>query len=133
VNIPIPFVAHCPGATGRLSGATIGLIRLGMSRRQAQQAYAHHSNRGKQYEDFFCLTPIGVRVGYASPKLLNRLSQADRGKLKSRVVWASTSNPHYALNGIRPAAPHRRAPHRPQLLVPGPQAQSHRGPQGPPR
>jgi hypothetical protein len=34
---------------------------------------APSSNRGKKYEDFFCLTPIGVRVGYGSP---NRSSTA---------------------------------------------------------
>jgi hypothetical protein len=101
VKIPIPFVAHCPGATGSLSGSTIGLIHLGMTRTQARRAYAHHSNRGRRYEDFFCLTPIGVRVGYPSPKLLEHLPSTERRTLRGTVVWASTSNPHYSLDGVR--------------------------------
>ena len=101
VKIPIPFVAHCPGATGSLSGSTIGLIHLGMTRSQARRAYAHHSNRGRRYEDFFCLTPIGVRVGYPSPKLLEHLPSSERRTLRGTVVWASTSNPHYSLDGVR--------------------------------
>ncbi len=102
VKVPIPFVALCPGATGSLSGTTIGLIHLGMTRSQARRAYVHHSNRGKQYEDFFCLTPIGVRVGYASPKLLQHLSRREQAELNGTVVWSSTSNPYYSLDGIRP-------------------------------
>ncbi len=102
VKVPIPFVALCPAATGRLSGTTIGLIHLGLTRSQARRAYIRHSNRGKQYEDFFCLTPIGVRVGYASPKLLRHLSRRERAPLTGTVVWSSTSNPYYSLDGIRP-------------------------------
>ncbi len=54
--------------------------------------FTHSSNRGKRYEDFFCLTPIGIRVGYGSPKLLAKLSSRERAQLKDRVVWISTSN-----------------------------------------
>lgn len=102
VKVPIPFVRRCPGATGRLSGATLGLVKLGMTHQRARYLYRFHSDRGKHYEDFFCLTPIGVRVGYASPKLLKALSKHERNQLKGRVVWASTSNPHYAIDGVRP-------------------------------
>jgi hypothetical protein len=102
VKVPIPFVPRCPGATGVISGRTIGLARLGMTRAQADHAYIHHSDRGTQYEDFFCLTPIGVRVGYASPKLLRFLPRPQQAKLRGRVVWSSTSNPYYSLDGIRP-------------------------------
>jgi hypothetical protein len=50
------------------------------------------------------LTPIGVRVGYASPKLLEPLPSRQRKRLKRRVVWASTANAYYSLHGIRPGA-----------------------------
>ena len=74
-----------------------------MTRSRAHYLYRHHSDRGKQYEDFFCLTPIGVRVGYGSPKLLKILSKSERKHLlKKRVVWSSTSNPYYSLDGVRP-------------------------------
>ena len=101
VKVPVPFVAKCPGATGRLSGTTLGLVKLGASRASEHYLYRHHSDRGKQYEDFFCLTPIGVRVGYGSPKLLKILTTKQRKALKDRVVWASTSNPFYAVDGVR--------------------------------
>jgi isoquinoline 1-oxidoreductase alpha subunit len=94
----------CPAATGKLSGETLGLVKLGMTRKQARNAYKHSSNRHKNYEDFFCLTPGGVRVGYASHVLLETLPAHERGKLAGRVVWASTSNPFYEVHGVRPGA-----------------------------
>ena len=101
VKVPIPYVLRCPGAAGTMTGTTIGQIQLGMTRSRARFLYRRHSNRGKQYEDFFCLTPIGVRVGYASPKLLRHLSRREQAKLNGTVVWSSTSDPYYSLDGIR--------------------------------
>lgn len=98
---PIPYVARCPGATGTMTGTSIGKIVLGMTRSRARYLYRQHSNRGKQYEDFFCLAPIGVRVGYASPMLLNTLSKRKQPQFRGTVVWSSTSNPYYSLDGIR--------------------------------
>jgi hypothetical protein len=102
VSVPVPFVPHCPAASGSLSGGRLGLVRLGMTRAQAHRAYRHSSDRGRRYQDFFCLTPIGVRVGYGSPKL----SGATRASahVRGRVVWASTSNPRYSIDGVRPGA-----------------------------
>jgi hypothetical protein len=102
VKIPIPKVPRCPGATGSMTGTTIGQITLGMTLQRARYLYRRHSNRGRQYQDFFCLTPIGVRVGYASPILLDILPKHERAKYQGRVVWASTSNPYYSLDGVRP-------------------------------
>jgi hypothetical protein len=97
-----PAAAHCPLVTGRLRGDTLGLVNLGMTRVQARRAYTDSSNRGKRYEDFFCLTPVGVRVGYASPKLLGALPRTQRHTFRSRVVWASTSDIYYTVKGVRP-------------------------------
>jgi isoquinoline 1-oxidoreductase subunit alpha len=94
----------CPAATGKLSGEELGLVKLGMTRKQARHAYRHSSNRDKHYEDFFCLSPDGVRVGYASSALLRTLPAHERGKFEGRVVWASTSNPFYEVHGVRPGA-----------------------------
>ncbi len=142
-GVLVPLPPGCPLATGQLSGGTLGLARLGMTRRQARHAFVHSSDRGKRYEDFFCLTPIGVRVGYASPKLLNTLPSQQRKRLQGRVVWASTANAYYALHGIRPgatlaaASTHlklgRPAPHWPELLVSGAERQLDGGAQGSPR
>jgi isoquinoline 1-oxidoreductase alpha subunit len=94
----------CPAATGRLTGETLGLVKLGMTRAQARHAYTHSSNRRKHFEDFFCLTPAGVRVGYASPALLKTLPAHERTKLEGRVIWASTANTFYEIHGVRPGA-----------------------------
>jgi hypothetical protein len=104
VTIPVPRVKGCPPATGSLSGTRLGLVTLGMTPAQAHHAYTHSSTRGFQYKDFFCLTPRGVGVGYASPKLLKTLSKAAARQLKGRVIWASTSSERYSIKGIRPGA-----------------------------
>jgi hypothetical protein len=104
VSVPVPHVAKCPAASGRLHGTILGLLRLGDTHKQAEHAYRHSSSRGKHYEEFFCLTPQGVRVGYASPKLLKTLPARERGKLAGRVIWISTSSAYYNVNGVRPGA-----------------------------
>ena len=102
--VAVPRVAKCPAATGTLAGVTLGLVRLGMSRSQARHAYTKSSNRGKRYQDFFCLTPIGIRVGYASPKLLGTVPGSERRSLSGRVIWASTASAYYTASGIRVGA-----------------------------
>ncbi len=62
VKVAVPKVAGCPAATGSLSGTKLGLITLGMTKVRAHEVFRKHSDRGTRYEDFFCLTPIGVRV-----------------------------------------------------------------------
>jgi NHL repeat len=104
VTVPVPFQPGCPRATGRLAGHTLGLITLGMTRQQAHLAYSQSSTRGNRYKDFFCLTPIGVRVGYTSAKLLRTLDASQRHRMQDRVVLALTANPYYSMDGVRPGA-----------------------------
>jgi hypothetical protein len=104
VTVTVPVVKRCPRATGSISGVKLGLLRLGMTRTQARKAYKTSSNRGKKYQDFFCLTPRGVRVGYASPALLKTLPRGERKRLADRVIWASTAYAFYSLDGVRPGA-----------------------------
>jgi Secretory lipase len=92
----------CPRATGRLHGKRLGRLALRMTRARAHRVYRHSSNRGQRYKDFFCLSPSGVRVGYASPRLLRTLPPRQRHRLRGRVVWISTANPYYAVHGVRP-------------------------------
>ena len=96
VLVAVPKVKGCPAATGTLHGATLGRVHLGMSRAAARHAFVKSSDRGKRYEDFFCLTPIGMRVGYASRK--------ESWKLAGRVIWVSTSSAFYAVHRIRVGA-----------------------------
>jgi len=104
VSVPVPHVSKCPAASGKLSGDTLGLLRLGMTRAQALHAYKRSSSRGSKYKEFFCLTPNGVRVGLGSPALLKTLPKRSRGKYSGRVVWVSTSSAYYTANGIRAGA-----------------------------
>jgi hypothetical protein len=84
--------------------STLGLVKLGMTRSQAEHAYTRSSTRGQTYEQFFCLTPIGVRVGYASPRLLKTVPAKSRSKYTSRIIWVSTSSAYYAIHGLRAGA-----------------------------
>jgi hypothetical protein len=104
VKVSVPHVPRCPAATGSVHGESIGLAHLGMTRKQARHAYSHSSNRGYKYKEFFCLTPHGVRVGFASPKLLRGLSKRAARNLSGRVVWISTDYYGYAIRGIRAGA-----------------------------
>lgn len=103
VTVRVPHVARCPGPSGRLTGHTLGLVSLGMTRAQAHHVYRHSSNRGRRWQDFFCLTPTGVRVGYPSRTLRHTLP-ANGSAYNDRVVVALTSAAYYSVHGIRPGA-----------------------------
>lgn len=90
--------------SGSVSGTTLGLLKLGMTRAQAAHANTHSSTRGKAYEQFFCLTPRGVRVGYTSSKELASLPKQQRARYAGRVIWISTSSAFYAIDGVRVGA-----------------------------
>ena len=87
---------RCPRASGRLGGHSLGRLRLRMTRAQTGHALTDSSDRGKRYQQFFCLTPNGVRVGYASPKLLRTFADSDRRLFAGRVVWISTASTYYS-------------------------------------
>ena len=107
--IPLPPVAGCPPATGRMNGHSIGKVNLGMTRNRIRVLFSRHASRGRHFEDFFCLKPIGTRVGYSTPLLLKTLSKQAQKSLKGKVVWASTSNPFYSLDGVRPGESLKKA------------------------
>ena len=97
-----PAGPACSAATGHLTGSTLGLIKLGMSRAQARAAYRRSSLTGLRYQDVFCLLPTGLRVGYPSPSLLRSVASGTRATLSGHVVWATTANKHFSAHGIRP-------------------------------
>ena len=101
---PVPPGQHCPKASGRVLATTLGPVRLGMTRAQARHLFVSSSTRGKSFMDFFCLTPMGIRVGYASPKLLATLSRSERKRVRGRVVLVLTANRYYAVRGVLPGA-----------------------------
>jgi hypothetical protein len=65
--------------------------------------------------DFFCLTPIGIRVAYPSQAVLRPLSKRARARLRGRAVLALTADRYYALRGVHPGA--RLAPVAKRLKV----------------
>ncbi|MBV9817328.1 MAG: hypothetical protein JOZ07_03125 [Solirubrobacterales bacterium] len=103
-RLRIPYPPGCPAASGTVGASLLGRAQLGDTRKQARRAFIKVSRRGYRYEDFFCLAPSGVRVGYASPTAMRLLRRSQRAALANRVVWISTSNTKYAIRGIRPGA-----------------------------
>ena len=91
VSVHVPVVAMAPAATGKLTHHALGRAKLGMTRAQAQAAYSLSSARGNHYEEFFSLTPIGVRVGYTSNELLSTLPPSERPSVRGTVVLAPFS------------------------------------------
>jgi pimeloyl-ACP methyl ester carboxylesterase len=91
----------CASPSGRLSGTSLGPVRLGMTRRQARSKFTSVSSRRHRYEDFFCPAGGGIRVGYASPALLRHVSAKTRRQQSGRVVEVLTANRAYALRGVR--------------------------------
>jgi len=67
---------------------------------------------------FFCFSPIGIRVGYASPRLLRSVPRRERNAFAERVVLVLSANRRYTLHGVRPGA--RLAPVARRLHVRGP-------------
>jgi hypothetical protein len=94
----------CPAATGALTGAALGPLRLGMTRARARTAFVSSSARGHRYMEFYCLTPDGIRAGFPSPRLLRLLAPAERHPARDTVVLALTANRHFALRGVRAGA-----------------------------
>ena len=100
-----PPVKACPAATGRLSDRSLGPVTLGVTRKNTRRALRFSATRGQTYTDFFCLTPIGIRVSYAGPKLLQAQSRVTRRRLRGRAVLILTANRRYSLRGVRSGGP----------------------------
>jgi hypothetical protein len=96
--------SSCPLASGRLAGRFLGPVSLGMTRRRARQAFSRSATHGRRNMDFFCLTPIGIRVAYPSAPVLRALSRSARNRDRGKLVLALTANRYYALHGVRPHA-----------------------------
>ncbi|MGA9857945.1 MAG: glycoside hydrolase family 3 C-terminal domain-containing protein [Solirubrobacteraceae bacterium] len=99
-GVATPFDCYRP--SGRLSGTTLGPVRLGMSRPRVRARFARLDLRGRRYMDFFCTGHNGIRVGYPTPRLLHSLPRAQRRRLTGQAVLVLTSSRHFALRGVRP-------------------------------
>jgi hypothetical protein len=79
----------CPAASGRLSRRSLGPVSLGMTRARAR-------SHGR------CLGAFGIRVAYPSKATLRTLARPARRRFAGRVAVILTSDPRYALRGVRP-------------------------------
>ncbi len=112
--LPLPPVAtavllrapriSCARAAGAFRATSLEGLRLGMTRARARGLFGSLELRGRKYMDFFCSAAQGVRVGYASPRLLRTLPAAERRRLRGRAILILTSSRHFALHGVRPRA-----------------------------
>ena len=112
VTIPISNVQACRRPTGQLSGTTLGPITLGLSRARARRLLPRFKIRS-YHTDNFCLSGgWGIRVGYASARLLGSTANAGKAAISGRVTLALTANPFYALRGVKPGTRLGTAAHR---------------------
>jgi hypothetical protein len=90
----------CPSPTGELTGTTLGPVHLGFTRKHARRMLPRFGARN-YYTDNFCLAPgFGIRVGYASVRLLGPVAKHRR--ITGRIVLALTANRFYSVAGVRP-------------------------------
>ncbi len=92
--------SRCPVAKGTVTGSKLGPFRLGMTRPQATAADGPSSSHGATYVLYFCELPIGYRIGFPSPLGLSVLPASQRGQYAGHVIWISTSNTLYKIDGI---------------------------------
>lgn len=92
----------CAAPAGGLVGRSLGPLHLKMTRAQARREFRRVSVRGRRYMDFFCTGDNGIRVAYASPKLVATVPARLRARLRGRVILILTSSRHYALRGVAP-------------------------------
>ncbi|MDX6667634.1 MAG: hypothetical protein QOK04_1014, partial [Solirubrobacteraceae bacterium] len=97
-----PPKPHCPTATGRLSGSSLGPVTLGQTRAAIRRRLGRFSTRGSI--DLYCLAGGDISVGYPSAKLLRSLSRRQRKRVLGRAVLVLTANDRYALLGVRSGA-----------------------------
>jgi hypothetical protein len=93
----------CPRPTGRLSGATLGKLRLGMSKKAARSKLKRFGVTHNAFDNFCLYAGWGIRAGYPSTKLLRSLPGSERKRVTG-VILLLTANPYYALDRTRPGA-----------------------------
>ena len=103
----------CLPAAGRLKGAVLGPVALGMTRTAVREKLHRAAVVGAGFDDFCLQSGPGIRVGYPSLGLLGSLSQRERAEFRGRIVIALTANRYYALDGLRPGMPEAAAEPRP--------------------
>jgi uncharacterized membrane protein YdcZ (DUF606 family) len=89
----VPGLTGCHAATGSVSSAGVGTLRLGMSRRNANRT--GHSRRTANGFEHYCYAGGGIRTAYSS----RAVASADKIK-PGHVDLVLTGNRHYAVKGV---------------------------------
>ena len=97
-----PKASSCPAAKGRLSKRSLGPAKLGAKRKQVRRALRGSHRKAGNHVDTFCLTPGGIRVGFARSKMLKGSPRAVKRHLRGRSVIVISSNGRYKLRGVHP-------------------------------
>jgi hypothetical protein len=95
---------RCPRASGNLRGRRLGPLALGMTRAQTRHRMPRFVRLRYGFDDFCLRAGWGIRVGYASAKLIRGSPRRLRRQLEGRSVEVLTANRFYALDGVRPGA-----------------------------
>jgi hypothetical protein len=104
VIVALPGTLTCPHPSGSVHGGTIGPLALGLSRGAARSRLHRYHAKGPNIDDFCLYAGWGIRVGYASAKLLAGLPRSQRSAISGKVILALTANPYYSLDGVKPGA-----------------------------
>jgi hypothetical protein len=75
-----------------------------MTRKQARHVSRLFRVQRYGFDDFCLRAGWGIRVGYASSKLVRGLPRRLRRQLQGKIVEALTANRFYSLDGVRPGA-----------------------------
>jgi hypothetical protein len=90
----------CPVATGQVIATTLGPVTLGATREHARHVLPGYTARNYHTDNFCLYHGSGIRVGYASTRLLGTIATAQQ--MGSKIVLALTANHYYTLDGVRP-------------------------------
>jgi hypothetical protein len=103
VLVALRNTTRCPKPTGKLSGGSVGVLKLGMSKRQARHKLKRFGVTHNAFDNFCLFAGWGIRAGYPSTKLLRSLPGRERKHVQG-VVLLLTANPFYAFDKTRPGA-----------------------------
>jgi DNA-binding beta-propeller fold protein YncE len=113
LQIPPLSAGACPVPTGHITATTIGPVTLGATRSRERHVLSGYTARNYHTDNFCLYDGSGIRVGYASPKLLGAAATTARPTAHptatGRVILALTANPYYRLDGIGPGSAFRAA------------------------
>jgi hypothetical protein len=103
VLVAIKGTTGCTRPSGRLKGATIGQLTLGLSRKAARGKLRRFGVTHNDFDNFCLYGGWGIRAGYPSAKLVRSLPAKQRERVTG-IVLLSTANPFYALDGVKPGS-----------------------------